>query len=92
MLSSNHQSETLNGPVYLDDTGEPQRVLNLYCDGGFDRKFAYKDGRLETIITRYWQHDDIAAATPRIESERTEEEPILYSKAGKVKGKVRSKS
>jgi hypothetical protein len=67
-------------------------VLNLFSRGGFDRKFVYKDSRLDTIITRYWEHDDITAPTPRIESERTEEEPIRYTKAGKVKGEVRSKS
>lgn len=78
--------------IYQDETGEPERVLNLYYGGGFDRTFVYKDSRLDTIITRYWEHDDLDKAIPYIESERTEKEPILYTKDGKVKGKVRSKS
>lgn len=91
VFGARHKAEAVRH-IYQDDTGEPQRVLNLYYGGGFDRKFAYKDGRLDTIITRCWAHNHITAATPRIESERTEVEPICYTKAGKVKGKVRSKS
>lgn len=78
--------------IYHDNRGEPHRVLNLYYRGGFDRKFVYKDGRPNSIFTRYWEHDDLDAAVPRIESERTEKEAIRYTKEGKVKGKVRSKS
>jgi len=78
--------------IYHEKNGEPHRVLNLSYRGGFDRRFVYKDGRPETIITRYWEHDDLDAAIPRIESERTEKEPIRYTKEGKVKGEVRSKS
>jgi hypothetical protein len=91
VFGTRHKAQVVRH-IYQDDTGEPQRVLNLYYGGGYDRKFDYKDGRLETIITRYWEHSDISAAIPRIESERTEVEPITYTKAGKVKGKVRSKS
>jgi hypothetical protein len=78
--------------VYHDEAGQPRRALNLYCYGGFDRRFVYKDGRVDTIITRYWDHDDLTAATPRIDSERMEEESIRYTKQGKVKGEVRSMS
>lgn len=91
VFGARHKAQVVRH-VYQDDVGEPLRVLNLYYRGGFDRRFAYKDGRLDTIITRYWDHNDISVVTPRIENERTEVEPICYTKAGKVKGAVRSKS
>jgi hypothetical protein len=91
VFRARHEAQVVRH-IYQDAVGEPLRVLNLYSRGGFDRSFAYKDGRLNRIVTLYWDHDDISAATPRMENERTEVEPIRYTKAGKVKGEVRSKS
>ena len=91
VFGARHQAQVVRH-IYPDAVGQPLRVLNLYYQGGFDRSFVYKDDRLDTIVTRYWDHANISAATPRMENERTEAEPIRYTKAGRVKGEVRSKS